>query len=282
MDKPQWAFSLIAEAIVKHLSDRFSFEILARDNLPVIDESKYDIVHVFFESDIYHRPFLHGRAKIIKSVYSHYWEQAGWTPYELYERSLREAHAVTTPSMKLLELLHTLPVPVHLAQEGVDIDVFKPLHTRTGALTVCWAGDPTRPIKRIQWLQEACDGLCELRLAEGKLTKEEMVRFYNDSDVVACSSIAEGCPRPLLEGMACGAFPVSFDVGVAPEVIDHKKNGLLVQDVSVQGLRSALLWCKENLDTVRGAGDLNAERIRGSRSWAAVLQPLAEVYSSVL
>lgn len=282
VDRPDWAFSIIARAIVKHLGDRFDCTILARDDKPVIDESQFDIIHAFFESDVYHRPFLKGRAKIVKSIYSHYWQLEGYTPLSFYEKYLHEAHAITVPSLRLYQAFQHIPAPVFLCPEGVDCDTFRPTKKRTGPLKVGWAGDPHRPIKRLDWIKKACEGVCELHLAQGGLSAEGMAEFYNNIDVIACTSIAEGCPRPLIEGMACGAFPVTFDVGVANEVIEHGNNGLIVRDVSIEGMRKALQWCAENTDTVRSFWDFNAARITGTRSWASTLQPLVQVYYSVL
>ncbi len=282
IDRWHWAFHTIADAIHKHLSDRFSFTILSSSDKPAIDETDFDIIHVLYEYETHHRTFVGRHAKILRSVYSHYWQEWGLSVEEFYEKHLRDAHAIAVPSMLLSSLLDTLPPPVFLTPEGVDTDIFCPITEHQGPLTVGWAGDPTRTIKRLPWLQKACEGICELKLATGHLSQKEMVAFYQSIDVIACSAIAEGCPRPLLEGMACGCYPVSFPVGIAPEVIIHQKNGLLIEDNSIDGLRTALRWCQDNLATVRTASVGNAELIKRTRTWRKTLPALAEVYYSML
>jgi len=50
--------------------------------------------------------------------------------------------------------------------------------------------------------------------------REDMPRLYNGADVVALSSAyGEAAPLALLEGMACGAVPVTTDVGDAARIV---------------------------------------------------------------
>lgn len=283
IDKRGWAFDTLALAIQKHLGNEFHFTIAATDEKPVINDADYHIIHTFFDREQYHLPFVGGRVRIIKSVYSLYWNLEGMSPQELYLRFHREAHAMIVPNFKLLSLLSGLPVPVHLCPEGVDTDFFHPeYYALQGPLRVGWAGNPQRYIKRFSLLKDAAHGIGDLLAADGDKTPDEMLVFYNSVDVIACASYAEGTPRPLLEGMACGAFPVSFDVGIVPEVVTHAVNGLVVHDETVQGMHNALQWCNEHIEHVRGVRSLNVERIRALRSWQATLPALARVYRSVL
>lgn len=282
IDKWNWAFHTIAMAVEKHLSDEFRFTILSAEDDLHINESDFDIIHVLFESEYRHRTFLTGKAKIVKSVYSHYWELEGMNAEQFYNRHLSEAHAVTVPSLRLLRQLQNIPAPVYLFAEGVDTDVFRPVRGVKREETVGWAGDPERPVKRLNWLREAAQDVYPLRIAAGQTPIAEMASFYSRCAIVACSSQAEGCPRPILEGMACGAFPVSFDVGVVPEVIRHKVNGYIVEQHSVSALREALRWCKEHPDILETARGINIELIRGLRTWKATTPHLADIYHSVL
>jgi len=282
VDRHDWAFSTLAQATEQHLHDCFTFTIVSAEDCPKIHDRQFDIMHIFFWAEEYHCQFLTGHAKIVKCVYSHGWEQLGLSVQELYRRYLREAHAVIVPSTRLLHSLSGLPPPVYLVPEGVDTTIFTPTSRRSGPLRVGWAGNPHRDIKRLPWLQQACEGLCELSLATGDLSVEDMVNFYNTIDVIACSSEAEGSPRPLIEGMACGAFPVSFDVGIARELIDPGVNGLLVEKESVRAFRKALQWCNSHTGYIRSTAGKNAELMRATRSWQSTLPHLAEVYASLL
>jgi glycosyltransferase involved in cell wall biosynthesis len=79
----------------------------------------------------------------------------------------------------------------------------------------------------------------------------EYPRIYADCGVYLSLSTIEGGPIPLLETMMSNMIPVVSNTGFAPDLIDHGKNGFLIDfDASVQevsvALRSALA-CQANV-----------------------------------
>lgn len=281
-ETPGWALDTVAKATAKHLSHSFDFDILYSIQEPTFDASQYDLIHVLLWSATYYRPLLEPTSRVLKSIYSHRYRYMHLSPMQLYHEYLREANEIIVPTMLLKAELSELPLPVHVVKEGVDIDLFTPAQSpRTGPLVFGWAGNPKDPLKQLELLKVACEGIGTLRLADGLLTEEQMTEFYRDIDVIICSSLAEGCPRPLLEGMACGAFPVSFPVGVAPDVITPD-NGLLVEDCTAHGLRVALQWCASHVDVIRNARLKNREIITTTRQWRDTVGALQTLYHSML
>ena len=65
----------------------------------------------------------------------------------------------------------------------------------------------------------------------GVLDKDQVQEELLNSHVFVLLSDYEGLPTALMEAMACGLVPICLDIesGV-PELIDHEKNGLLVND----------------------------------------------------
>ncbi len=63
--------------------------------------------------------------------------------------------------------------------------------------------------------------------------REEMLRYYQSSDAFLFPSRLEGMSQALLEAQACGLPAVTSNASSMPEVISHKKNGLLcpVEDI---------------------------------------------------
>lgn len=283
IDIPNWAFHTLAKAIEKWLSHAYHFDIAVGSELTELDDSQYDLIHIFYEYERHHLPHLRGNALILKSVYSHYWQEEGMSPVEFYGKHLREAHAVSVPNPLLLSTLQEIPTPVFLCPEGVDADFFTPpFHRTPKPLVVGWAGNPERPIKRLEWLKEACDGICELRITDGAYGPYDMLNFYRDIDVIACSSKAEGSPRPLIEGMACGCFPVSFNIGIASLLINDGLNGLLVRDESIAGMRKAIQWCADHPEAVRDKGNINTEIVTSRWDWRYTIPAQARVYDFLL
>lgn len=282
IDEWNWAFHTIARAIERYLSDEFSFTILCTADKPLIDDAQFDIIHVLFETETYHRSFLKGHSKIVKSIYSHYWQLDGKSPETFYREHLAEAHAVVVPSLRLFNALGSIPCPLYLCPEGVDTQLFRPIDSVERTMSVAWAG-MDRPVKRLKMLRDACDDLIPLRTAINRQFPESaMPAFYSGSSIIACSSIAEGCPRPILEGMACGAFPVTTNVGVVPELIRHTENGYIVEDATIENFRTAFQWCKDNPDMLEKARIENRAVICATRQWNSTVRPLADIYRSLL
>ncbi len=283
IDVRGWAFYTLAQATKHHLSDRFQFDILASGEKPPIDASKYDLIHVFYFGERYHLPFLDHRIRVLKSVYSFRWQLAGLSSDDLYRMHLREAHAISVPNRELCSLLSDLPPPVFLTPEGVDTDLFHPSGIeRSGPMVAGFAGKSSDPVKQVFLLQEACEGMCELKVADGSLSADAMPDFYRSIDILLCSSLAEGSPRPLLEAMATGVFPVTFPVGIARELIDHGVNGFIAEDRTAQGLRNALSWCNAHPSVLQGASLMNPRLMVENRRWEVVTESLADVYDSLL
>lgn len=282
-DKRNWAFDFNARAITRILGDQYDFETLFIADEPEIDDSKYDIIQIFYGLEKYHLPFLRGNAKILKCVRSHYWEiDKELDAMSCYKRYLKEAHAVCVTSRKLLAKLSGIPVPVFLGSSGVDTQLFAPREKRTGPVVVGWAGKPDGSMKQMDKLQKACAGICTLKLAPGNVSFEKMVDFYNSIDVIVTASIAEGDPRPILEGMSCGNFPVAFPVGNTTEVIVDGVNGRLVEQDNFDELRTTLHWCVNNPDIVRSMAHVNHELIRSKRDWEVTVRNYIDVYSYLL
>lgn len=89
------------------------------------------------------------------------------------------------------------------------------------------------------------DGLKMPHLWLGPIADPERVRsLYHHADVVLSSSLFETLPGTLIEGLAAGAFPVSFDRGGQADIIDHLHTGYLapVGDTAAlaEGIRYAL------------------------------------------
>jgi len=72
------------------------------------------------------------------------------------------------------------------------------------------------------------------------LPHPQMAEIYRQASILISPSVHDGTPNSLLEGMACGVFPVAGDLESIREWIDHGQNGLLYPPLQVQAMAEAL------------------------------------------
>ena len=125
---------------------------------------------------------------------------------------------------------------------GVDLEVFQnivPIENRPRRLL--WMGsqinsavkgfDTVAVPLRNRLVHQGFE--CDFRLidsfSENKLSREEMVDWYNTGQAFLCTSFAEGTPNVAFEAAACGCTLITTPVGNMPELIRHGENGFLVE-----------------------------------------------------
>jgi glycosyltransferase involved in cell wall biosynthesis len=111
-------------------------------------------------------------------------------------------------------------------------------------------------------------------------TRAELARAYHALDVYLVSSRQEGGPKAVLEAMASGVPLVTTRVGQAQEIVEHGRNGWLVDVEDADGLAHwAARVREENVADVRAAGRATAERYALERLdglWGALLEGFVE------
>lgn len=285
-DQHGWAFDVCAQQLAKHLAYRFDFDIRYVADEPHICQDDYDLIYVFWWGERYHRRFVSAQNKIVKEISSHRWEceerYGMHTPQQAINRYLHDAGSLMVTSRRLYNQFRSNHSSIYHYSLGVDTDVFRILRERTGEMTVGWAGNINDPLKNVnEILLPACTNIVEPLLACGEIPHVAMPEFYNRLDIFCLPSVAEGTPLPLLEAMASGCFPISADVGVVPELIDHGVNGLIVEPTR-EAFRDAILWCRDHVELVRAGGMRNAEIIRRERSWEKSAQQFGTAIDDIL
>ena len=165
----------------------------------------------------------------------------------------------------------------YIIHNGVDADLFRPGPNGTGSSTkVILSVGRLSSEKGHQVLLEAFarlrfrfgedirlvlvgDGLLRDNLIEqsqrlgirpsvefvGAVHQPELVRYYQECNVMCLPSFMEGLPCVVAEAMACGKPVVASAVGGVPEIIDDGQTGLLVPSGDVDALSKALLRALE-------------------------------------
>ena len=110
-----------------------------------------------------------------------------------------------------------------------------------------------------EWVQELGIGHAVELLPP--LPNNQMANVFRRAQVVASPSIHDGTPNSLLEGIACGCFPVAGDLESIREWITPGKNGLLFDSNDEHSIANAICTALGDKALRNRAADINREII---------------------
>ena len=113
------------------------------------------------------------------------------------------------------------------------------------------------------------------------LSHAQMGDVFRGAQIVVSPSIHDGTPNSLIEGMACGCFPIAGDLESIREWITHGQNGLLVDPNNPQAIADAILIALEREDLRREAAGLNANIISARAEYGRNMERAGEFYGMV-
>ncbi len=70
--------------------------------------------------------------------------------------------------------------------------------------------------------------------------KRELANYYAASTAYVLPSVEDNLPNTVLESLACGTPVVAFDIGGVSDMVEHNKNGFLVERADTSLLANAL------------------------------------------
>lgn len=73
-------------------------------------------------------------------------------------------------------------------------------------------------------------------------SEDELSEVYSAADVVVSSSLYETFGQTLIEAMACGCVPVSFEGSGQADIIRHQQNGYLARRLDSVSLAEGIEW----------------------------------------
>ncbi|MDO9300452.1 MAG: glycosyltransferase family 4 protein, partial [Anaerolineales bacterium] len=113
------------------------------------------------------------------------------------------------------------------------------------------------------------------------LSHAQMGDVFRGAQIVVSPSIHDGTPNSLLEGMACGCFPIAGDLESIREWITPGQNGLLVDPNNPQSIADAILIALEREDLRHEAAGLNAKIISARGEYTQNMKLVGEFYEKV-
>lgn len=72
--------------------------------------------------------------------------------------------------------------------------------------------------------------------------------MYNVADVMIVPSLQENLANTIVESLSCGVPVVAFDIGGNKDMIEHKKNGYLVEPLNSKDMAVGVKWILDNQD----------------------------------
>jgi glycosyltransferase involved in cell wall biosynthesis len=110
----------------------------------------------------------------------------------------------------------------------------------------------------------------------------QMADVFRSAAVLVSPSTHDGTPNTLLEGMACGCFPIAGDLESIREWITPGKNGLLIDPANPQALADAILSALDNPELRASAAAENGRIIAARAEYEQNMQRIAEFYRKVI
>jgi glycosyltransferase involved in cell wall biosynthesis len=114
------------------------------------------------------------------------------------------------------------------------------------------------------------------------LPQERLWDLFHRAQVLVSPGAHDGTPNSLLEGMACGCFPVAGDIESLREWIRDGENGRLVDPADPVRLAEAAAQALESPELRREAARVNARLVEERAGVEAVRGRVGEFYYDVV
>jgi len=132
----------------------------------------------------------------------------------------------------------------------------------------------------LQWVQEL--GVTHAVELLPPLSHSQMGDVFRRAQIVASPSIHDGTPNSLLEGIACGCFPIAGDLESIREWITPDENGLLFDANHPRSIADAILTAVKNENLRRQAAGLNQNMIAARAEYETNMHRVEKFYSKVV
>ena len=148
-------------------------------------------------------------------------------------------------------------------------------HPNAKFICTTMAGEPQAE----QWIRELEIGHAVELLAP--VPHFDMANVFRRAQIVVSPSTHDGTPNSLLEGIACGCFPVAGDLESIREWITPNLNGLLFNSNDHQSIAGAINHAIENKNLREKAAGLNQEIISARAEYKQNMSKAEEFYGVV-
>ena len=113
------------------------------------------------------------------------------------------------------------------------------------------------------------------------LSHAQMADVFRHAQIVASPSVHDGTPNSLLEGIACGCFPVAGELESIREWVTPEQNGLLFDSNEAQSIADTICAAIENKNLRAKAAELNREIISARAEYGKNMKRAEQFYERV-
>lgn len=116
-----------------------------------------------------------------------------------------------------------------------------------------------------------------------QLSQLEVMKLMGKSLIYIGNSISDGMPNTLLESIVMGSFPIQSNPGlVSEEIIENKKNGLIINDpYNNDEIIKCILFAINNFEMVKQAAVINSEIAKNRLEYNFIKDKINNIYSSI-
>jgi glycosyltransferase involved in cell wall biosynthesis len=116
----------------------------------------------------------------------------------------------------------------------------------------------------------------------GPVKPTEMGRYYDEADIYLNASDIDNMPNSIIESFACGLPVVTTRAGGIPYIVEHERNGLLVDCGDHGALARAALRLLDDPALARRLIDQGLSDVRSLYTWEAVGESWAALYRELV
>jgi glycosyltransferase involved in cell wall biosynthesis len=233
--------------------------------------------------------------------------------YPIESKLLKRADIITTVANSVAQELKEYninPEAVNVIGNGVDEKIFVPLKNKgeekyilfTGRLAyrkglfdliecgklICKKYDEVNFIivgdgmLRAKLQMEVRNSGLEKRIIfKGRVSKTELINFYQNATIHVIPSHYEGLPTVLLEAMSCGLPVIATAVSGNLDVIENGKNGLLIPPGSPERLANAISILLGDSSKRSELGRAARKTIEEKFTWDIISNRMIQCYDSL-
>jgi len=111
---------------------------------------------------------------------------------------------------------------------------------------------------------------------------DQMNKIYNTSKLLVISSRFEGVPTILLESLACGTPVVANNIGGISEVLLHKYNGLIFNDINDNDSIMEILNLIQEENLLNQFGQRGRQLILKKFTWKVITKKINKIYEKLV